>query len=82
MSNIAQKAAQTAEVGGSVTALGSGLAGFITQNHELIWALGVLTGVVVAILGFFVNLHYKKREDERAQERHVVEMKRLNEGIL
>lgn len=35
-----------------------------------------LVGVVVAVATFFVNRHYRKREDLRKQETHDIEMRR------
>tara|TARA_R110000850_G_scaffold23358_1_gene69102 strand:- start:29975 stop:30193 length:219 start_codon:yes stop_codon:yes gene_type:complete len=36
-------------------------------------------GVIVLVLSFFVNFVFKRREDTRKQERHIIEMQMLKE---
>ena len=38
-------------------------------------------GVIVLVLSFFVNFVFKRREDARKQERHVIEMRVIKDKL-
>lgn len=44
--------------------------------------IGVLVGIVTALLTFCLNLFYQRKKDRRAEERHRVELEVMRKGTL
>ncbi len=42
----------------------------------------VLVGIILGVLGFFVNFYYKRKEDSRAQAWHDLQVQKLKNGAL
>lgn len=68
---IRQASAATTAVAGTTTAAGS-FWGFLNEY-------GVALGLIVAVLGFIVNVYYNHKEDKRRQIEHDGLMKDLQE---
>jgi fucose permease len=68
---VVSSAATTAMGGGATTSL----FGWITSNHSI-----AVMGLMVAILGFSVNLYFQLRRDRREQELHQSNLDK-NRGI-
>lgn len=65
----AASAANTATASGAAV----GVVGWLTQIN---W-IG-LSGVVVAIAGLLISIHFQRRSDRRAEELHLAKMRALN----
>lgn len=70
-----QKVAKTMELGGSGAMVSSGIGGWVTQNHDLIYFFFGLTGALTAILGLLISIYYKQKADARAAELHKAKMR-------
>lgn len=67
------------EQGGAAVAVFSGFSGFISQNHELIWGIGVLVGSTVAIIGLILNVkRFLMDIDKNKAEKRINELKIKN----
>lgn len=42
--------------------------------------IGVLVGIVTALLTFGLNLFYQRRKDQREEERHSLELEMIRKG--
>jgi hypothetical protein len=68
-----------AAIGSKVTYTGAGTAVFawLTSSQA-----GVLAGIVLGIVGFLVNLYFKRREDKRQQVEHDARMRAIRGEYL
>ena len=63
----AQEVSKVMEIAGAATAAGSGISGWISTNHELIWFSGIVVGSVVGVVGLLINWYYKYKDDKRKE---------------
>jgi len=54
---------------GGVTALSSGLVGWLTENHIIITSLGIFVGALVGVTGIYVQLTRSRLENKEARLR-------------
>lgn len=68
---------RTSEISYAASAIvsGGGLLTWFADNSSAIGAIGVLIGAIIAIATWAVNLYFKRRADQRAQELHEKKMK-------
>ena len=62
---------------------GSGLLMWLA-NLDLLALIGLVIGIagfLVSLCGFFVNWYYKAKENQRAEELHRAELKKLQEEL-
>ena len=74
---VTSASSKTAVVGGSASFLGW------TAGLDPITIIGVcvgLGGFAVSIFSFLVNWHYKRKEDQRADELHRIALRESNRG--
>jgi hypothetical protein len=60
-----EKIAEASTAIGAGTAISSGIGGFISQNHEIIWFIGVVCGCIAGIGGLIVMAWYKHKDNQR-----------------
>ena len=78
---IAIAVSNGAAKGGAALTVFSGLAGWISNNYQLLSGVGVLCGVIVGVTGLLISRHYQRRRDRREQELHAAKMRKiLGEG--
>ncbi|WP_461521604.1 hypothetical protein [Porticoccus sp.] len=56
-------------VGGTMTAIGSGVTRWLTENYQVFASLGILCGIGVGVAGILINRHYQKKRDKREEAR-------------
>jgi len=66
---VSTGAAQALTQVGGVTALSSGLVGWLTENHIIITSAGILVGVLVGLTGIYVQLSKSRLENQEARLR-------------
>lgn len=66
--------AVVASVASKATYVGAGTSfiGWLTTSEA-----GVAVGIILGIVGFIVNLYFKRREDRRQQEQHDAQMRAI-----
>ena len=68
---VTSSAVKTSVVGGGASILGK----FTGLDPVTIIGLAIgLLGLLVSVFSFLINWHYKKKEDQRAQELHEFEL--------
>ena len=60
---------------GGVTALSSGIVGWLTENHIIITSLGIFVGALVGVTGIYVQLTRSRLENKEARLR-IAKLKR------
>lgn len=63
-----------AAAGSKATFAGAGtsFAGWLFSSQ-----FGMLTGIILGVLGLLVNVYFKRRQDMREQEEHAARMRKL-----
>ena len=55
---------------GAGLSTGSGVWGWLAENHHALASLGVLVGIAVAVTGLAIQIRATRRNDQRAEEVH------------
>lgn len=59
-----EQIAKSAEQGGASVAVASwGVIHWLNENHQAVAALCAIAGLGIALAGFLVNLHYKRKRE-------------------
>ena len=66
---VTSTAAHTIAQVGGITAVSSGMVGWLTENHIVITSAGVLVGILVGFTGIYVQLRKAKLEREETRLR-------------
>lgn len=71
--------AVVASVASKATYVGAGTSfiGWLTTSEA-----GVAVGIILGIVGFIVNLYFKRREDRRQQEQYEAQMRAIRGDYL
>lgn len=69
----AQKVGNGMTAGGSATAIGV----WVADNHELIWFIFGVIGVLVAVVGVCIQLIFQLKRNKREVELHVLKLEEM-----
>jgi hypothetical protein len=59
-----QKIAHTATIGGAGLATSSGILGWLDLHQGAISSIGVISGVIIGIIGVLINWHYTAKRSK------------------
>lgn len=77
---LAQATGQKVTLAGASLSTGSGLWGWLGDNHGELAAVGVLVGIAVGITGLVIQVIFHRRRERREIESHNARMAKLREG--
>jgi phosphotransferase system glucose/maltose/N-acetylglucosamine-specific IIC component len=79
ITNSVESASNIAVKGGSASTVFFGGAGLTPYMSDVVSAIGVLVGLIIAFMGYKVNQHYKEKQDKREEEYHKARMRALKD---
>jgi len=80
--NLAQATGQKVTLAGASVSTASGLWGWLGDNHEVLASIGVLTGIMVGLIGLTIQVITTRRRERREIEAHKATMERLREDTV
>lgn len=79
LEKLAEAAGPKITLAGASVSTGSGLWGWLGNNHGELAAVGVLIGIAVGIFGLVVQVTFHRRRERREIEAHEARMEKLRE---
>lgn len=61
---VATKVSSLSAKAGGASAFFGGIAAWLTENYQLIAAIGVIVGILVGVIGLIVNIYFQNKRTE------------------
>jgi hypothetical protein len=77
MDKKADAISKTIEGAGLATMTGAALGDWVSQNHELIWFAGLVSGFCLTLIGVCVNIYFGYRKNAREESLNRAALRRM-----